>query len=168
MRVTEPLRATHTGLLPHIEELRSAAELVGDADWATLRAAVDRNVAFLEAHLLPHIATEDLVIYPTVDRVVGSPATATMRREHGEITALVTELRGVAALLAKAPLDDRQSRGLRRILYGLYTLVKVHVGNEENVLLSLLDERLTPAEAAALFGSLHRAGNGGAVAPARG
>jgi hypothetical protein len=37
------------------------------------------------------------------------------------------------------------------VLYGLYTPVKTHFDNEEEVYLPLLDERLTPGEARRLF-----------------
>jgi hemerythrin-like domain-containing protein len=46
---------------------------------------------------------------------------------------------------------------LRRVLYGLYTLVKVHFAKEEEVYLPLLDARLSEQEAQAMFARMEDA-----------
>ena len=50
-----------------------------------------------------------------------------------------------------------QANALRRVLYGLYALVKVHFAKEEEVYLPLLDARLTPGEAHAMFEAMEAA-----------
>jgi hypothetical protein len=40
------------------------------------------------------------------------------------------------------------------VLYGLHHLVKVHFAKEEEVYLPILDERLSPAEAEAMFAAM--------------
>ena len=59
-------------------------------------------------------------------------------------------------LAAQAP-DAGQASSLRRVLYGLYALVKVHFAKEEELYLPLLDERLSPEEARAMFEAMERA-----------
>jgi iron-sulfur cluster repair protein YtfE (RIC family) len=51
-------------------------------------------------------------------------------------------------------LDDDLANGLRRVLYGLHHLVKVHFAKEEEVYLPILDERLSQAEADAMFAAM--------------
>ncbi len=50
-----------------------------------------------------------------------------------------------------------QAEAFRRVLYGLYTLVKLHFAKEEEVYLPLLDARLKPAEAQAMFANMEKA-----------
>jgi hypothetical protein len=53
--------------------------------------------------------------------------------------------------------DERQVKTLRRILYGLYALVKVHFAKEEEIYLPLLETHLTGDEGRQLFESMERA-----------
>ncbi len=46
---------------------------------------------------------------------------------------------------------------MRRILFGLYALVKVHFAKEEEIYLPLLDARLTEKGAAAMFEAMEQA-----------
>ena len=52
------------------------------------------------------------------------------------------------------------AKALRRVLYGLYALVKVHFAKEEEVYLSILDARLTPEEAHRMFEAMEEAARG--------
>lgn len=152
-RPTEPLRAEHRELLPHIDRLREVADRVGTVPDLTLRADVDDAWGFLTGHLVPHAMAEDEVLYPAVARILGSPkATATMARDHVAVVELIDEL-GVLRHAA----TEEHGRDLRRILYGLHALVGTHFAKEEEVYLPLLDEHLTPDDAAALFASMERA-----------
>ncbi|MBI2765883.1 MAG: hypothetical protein HYX53_08230 [Chloroflexi bacterium] len=45
----------------------------------------------------------------------------------------------------------------RRLLYGLYAVIKVHFAKEEEVYLALLDEALPPDEAADMFAAMEAA-----------
>jgi len=157
-RPTEPLREEHRGLLPHIETLLTAADGVDALPAETVRRAVDEAYEFLAAHLIPHAEAEDRALYPVVERVMGAPGvTATMSRDHVEVERLTAELaRARERLAAQAP-DAGQASSLRRVLYGLYALVKVHFAKEEELYLPLLDERLSPEEARAMFEAMERA-----------
>ncbi len=61
------------------------------------------------------------------------------------------------AELLRTPVTGVQVQALRRVLYGLYALVKVHFAKEEEVYLPLLDARLSPAEARQMFAALEAA-----------
>ncbi len=52
-----------------------------------------------------------------------------------------------------------QTKALRRVLYGLYTLVKLHFAKEEEIYLPLLDAHLTPDEARSMFEKMEEAAN---------
>lgn len=151
-RTTDPLREEHAELLGHVDGLRAAADAVGDVTVAELRALVEDGFSFLTRHLLPHATAEDLVLYPEVERLTAPGTTATMRRDHVEVDRLTDELRDLHDRLASGhPMDDWLANDLRRVLYGLYAVVRLHVAKEEEILLPVLDDRLPPDEAPVLF-----------------
>lgn len=157
--VTQPLRDEHKELWPNIEVLRTTADTVGEAPLGVLRRGVDEAYDFLARHLIPHAQAEDRALYPVVQKVMGAPeATATMSRDHVEVGRLTEELDGLRAQLAgAASISAAQAKALRRVLYGLYALVKVHFAKEEEVYLPLLDARLTAPEAQRMFEAMEGA-----------
>ena len=156
--IMQPLREEHQELLPQIERLRAVADLVGDASAETLRHAVDEIYAFLTLHLIPHAHAEDAALYPVVGKLMGAAqATATMSRDHVEVGRLTDELAAVQSEIATSYPDERQAKALRRVLYGLYALIKVHFAKEEEIYVPLLEARLTGDEARELFEAMEHA-----------
>ena len=152
-----PLHVEHEQLLPHIEALRSAGDAVGRVGHHQLLALVDDALAFLVNELIPHAEAEDKALYPVVAQLMGaSNATATMSRDHVEVGRLTHELQELRGQLdaTYGKMMDVQ-RDIRRVLYGLYTLVKVHFAKEEEVYLPLLEAGLTPSETDDLFVHMH-------------
>ena len=139
---TQQLRDEHKELLPHIESFCTVADSVGDAPIDRLRKDVDTVYDFLIRELIPHAQAEESALYPTVGRLLCTEdSTAPMRRDHTEIWKLTQELAPLRQQLSKA--DALTLKALRRILYGLYALVKVHFAKEEEIYLPLLDSRLS-------------------------
>jgi hemerythrin-like domain-containing protein len=156
--LTGPLREEHRVLLPHVEQLRQAADLVGSESLADIRLEVRESLRFLNGHLLPHAHAEEAALYPVVGQVMGSPdATATMSRDHIEIARLIEELEHLERRMAPDETDEPLERELRRILYGLYALVSVHFRKEEEVYLPLLVARLSAHEAEIMFHNMETA-----------
>ena len=156
--VTQPLREEHKELLPHIEALRSAGDSVAEVPLESLRHSIDQVHEFLTHHLLPHAQAEEQALYPVVARILGAPeATATMRRDHVEVGRLIEELTSLRAQLSSGGLSASLARDLRRVLYGLYTLVKTHFVKEEEVYLPLLDVHLAESEAHRMFAAMEEA-----------
>jgi cyclophilin family peptidyl-prolyl cis-trans isomerase len=90
--------------------------------------------------------------------LMGAPeATATMSRDHAAFGRLVEELGALQAQMDGASLRETQEKALRRVLYGLYAVVKIHFAKEEEVYLPILDGRLTADEAHQLFEAMGRA-----------
>ena len=123
-----------------------------------LRRDVDRAYDFLAHHLLPHAQAEDAALYPTVQQVLGSPdATRTMSRDHVEVGTYIAELASLRKGLGGGSLNPEQTAQLRRVLYGLYAILKLHFAKEEEVYLPILDQRLTPESAQEMFEKLEAA-----------
>jgi iron-sulfur cluster repair protein YtfE (RIC family) len=118
----------------------------------------------LQAHLIPHAQAEEAALYPVVARLMGAPnGTATMTRDHVEVGRLTDELGAL-----RAAWDDSAANRIeaRRLLYGLYALLRVHFAKEEEIYLPLLDERLSAEEAQAMFAAMEEAaGTAKAAAP---
>lgn len=156
--LTQPLREEHAELRPRIETLRSVADSVGVVGSAELATRVAECRDFLAGHLLAHAQAEEAALYPAVEQAMGcADATQTMRLDHAEIRRLAGSLGELELRLRARPLDAGGERDLRRVLYGLYTLVMLHLGKEEDAYLPVLDRRLTAAQAAEMFERLHAA-----------
>jgi iron-sulfur cluster repair protein YtfE (RIC family) len=157
--MTEPLRAEHKELLPQVESLRIAGESIHVHLFSpTIREQVEIAYKFLTRELIPHARAEDLALYPVVQKVMGAKeATATMSRDHLEVDRLTAELGDMLIKLDHAAITDEQANSMRRILFGLYALVKVHFAKEEEIYLPLLDARLSEKDAAAMFEAMEHA-----------
>ena len=155
---TQPLRDEHKELFPHVDRIRQVAELIGDAPIAEIRRGVEEVYDFLANHLKPHAEAEEAALYPVVQKFLGSPdATKTMTRDHVEVGFYIEELASLRNDLTGEALTTTQIKSLRRVLFGVYGLVKVHFAKEEEVYLPILDQRLTPESAQEMFGAMEAA-----------
>lgn len=157
-RITEPLREEHKELFPHVETLRQAADALSGGDETAFREKLDDANAFLVGHLIPHATAEEQALYPVVAGAMGAElATRTMSRDHVEVGRLTEELGRLRRSVGSGAIDEATRNELRQVLYGLYTLVKVHFAKEEEVYLPLLDAKLDEASARAMFDAMEQA-----------
>lgn len=155
---TEPLRAEHRDLLPHLTGLDTTAARLDGLDAADARRELDDTVAFLRGHLVPHAGAEEAVLYPAVETAMGAPgATDTMRADHTEIVARIDRLADAARSIEERWPDAELTRDLVHQLVGLSAILGLHFRKEEEVLLPVLDEHLSDDEASALFARMGHA-----------
>lgn len=141
-RPTDPLRARHRELVGLVDDLRTAAAGASDLDRSAVQQRVARALALLTDGLLPHAKVEEEILYPLVERTLGSPGcSATMRRDHVEIARMTEALRFLEARLRNNPTRDT-IEALRRLLYGLHAVVMLHFAKEEELYLPILDREL--------------------------
>ncbi len=154
MSVTEPLRQEHADLSPHVDELDNVAARLGE--WNAERAhQLATVVAFLREHLVPHARAEEAALYPMVERLTGAPgATDTMRADHVEIVRRIEQLAATTAQVGDGPPSGPHVEELRRRLYGLSAILRLHFAKEEEVLLPVLDAHLSADDAAHLFAEM--------------
>jgi len=156
--LTQPLRDEHKELLPHVEEIRSVANLVGDAPVSALRQQIDETYDFLARHLIPHAKAEDKALYSIVGKSIGtSEAMAPMQFDHVEIGRMTQRLGTLRTQFSGTALKDAQIKELREVLYGLYVLVRTHFVKEEEIYLPILDAKLTSEEAHQMFDAMEAA-----------
>jgi len=156
--ITQPLRDEHKTLYPQIETLRLAGDVVNESLTTLAHDKIEQAYNFLTRHLIPHAQAEEKALYPMVQKVMGAPqATATMTRDHVEVERLTQELGTLRVHKSQLSITFEQVSALRRVLYGLYALVKVHFAKEEEIYLPLLDAKLTAEEAQAMFTAMDAA-----------
>jgi len=160
-RPTEPLRAEHRDLLPHLLGLEVAADDVFAWDRDEARQALSDIVDFLRGHLVSHAQAEERVLYPAVEQALGAPgATDTMKADHVEIVARIDRLAETAATIDRSWPDAALTRELSHQLIGLSAILQLHFHKEEEVLLPVLDASLDADEAEALFARMSEVAHG--------
>jgi iron-sulfur cluster repair protein YtfE (RIC family) len=144
-------RLEHSQLRAGLERLRAVGDSVGHVDDAALRDEVGAVYGFLSHRLLPHFAVEDALLYPAMARLNGYGAAARiMSRDHAEVADATRELADLSGKLERSTFGAAETTELRRILYGLYQLLKNHMANEEEVCLPALDAALSEGQVRAL------------------
>jgi hypothetical protein len=135
-------------LVAHVERLHGLAEMV-DAETAfALRAGLDEEWPFIEGGLLPHIEAVESTLYPRLEALMGPRHSMDpMRDEHAEVRRLVATVGDHRRVLGERPLERDEAMALRRALYRLHALMRVHLA-EEAMYLRVLDEHLTDEERA--------------------
>ena len=123
------LREAHEVALVAVEEIRTVADGLTrhDCDLAPVTALLDD----LERDLVPHERQEDEELVPIVARALGRPATAGFRRTHAEIVHQVSRLRGLLEDIDPDDVRPADVTELRRLLYGLYAVCRLHNAQEE-------------------------------------
>jgi iron-sulfur cluster repair protein YtfE (RIC family) len=156
--LTQPLREEHKELFPSVDQIRQVAELIGQASVTEIQQGVEEVYDFLAYHLKPHAEAEETALYPVVQKVLGSPdATKTMSRDHVEVGRYIEELASLKEKLNETAITLEQTQSLRRVLYGVYALLRVHFAKEEEVYLPILDQHLTPGSAQEMFEAMEDA-----------
>jgi len=150
--ITQPLRDEHKALYPQVEVLRLAGDVVNESLTSLAHDKIEQSYNFLTRQLIPHAQAEEKALYPMVEKAMGAPqATATMSRDHVEVERLTEVLGTLRVHRTQLSITFDQVMALRRVLYGLYILVKLHFAKEEEIYLPLLDAKLTAEEAKAMF-----------------
>ena len=154
---TEPLRAEHRDLLPHLQGLETIADEVDRWNADEAAHVLGEIVGFLRGHLVPHARAEEQVLYPAVEDAMAAPgATATMRADHAEIVTRIDRLADTAATVATRWPDDTVAHDVTHQLVGLSAILLLHFRKEEEVLLPVLDATLGSDDAAALFARMDK------------
>jgi hypothetical protein len=147
----------HARLMPHVDRLLLLAEAVGHVDCEALHALFDTEYQFVVGQLVPHMDTIEAELYDRLEDLMGGRHTmAPMRQEHATMRALVAELGTYRGHAETCSWSGPEGMALRRALYRLHALLKIHLAEEE-LYLGVLDRNLTAAERARLVRALDHA-----------
>lgn len=132
------LKTQHDAMGAVVEQIRAVADSLTtqDHDLAPARALLHR----LETELLPHERADEELLVPLVARALGGTnATADMSRTHAEIEHLISRLHRLVNGLEK-DIRPEDIIELRRLLYGLYAVLRLHNALEEEGAFSLVPD----------------------------
>lgn len=136
-------RDEHRLLLPEVDRLRRVADRLEELSPPAARRELQEIRTFLVEKLVPHEEKEDASVYPLVARRIGGhDPTAAMSRAHLEISHLVRLYGRLLDELPEGPvgpLAPDDLRDLRRVLYGLHAILRLHFAQEEEQYLPLLE-----------------------------
>jgi Hemerythrin HHE cation binding domain/haloacid dehalogenase-like hydrolase len=143
--LAQRFKTEHTALRPDVEAIRAAADAIGVAP-NNRGMAMARDVHhLLVEEIEPHEEAEDAQLYPVLARVLGgADPTGTMSRAHVEIAHLIRRLGRLLDDIGAAEPDDDDLIELRRLLYGLHAILRLHFAQEDEGYLSLADDANTP------------------------
>jgi heavy metal translocating P-type ATPase len=140
------LKAEHMAVKPIVEHVRAVAdELTGTSqDLASARRLLEQ----LDNQTIPHERAEQRELYPALARAMGgSDPTGTLSRSHAEIEYQVGRLRRLLDELADSPPEPEDIVELRRLLYGLYAVLRLHNAQEEEAAFTLIPELVNSTDA---------------------
>ncbi len=122
----------HERLMTQVDRIPALGDLVGASPTDALRARLDELVPFLTGTLVPHVDAAEKTLYPELERLQQNAHSMTpMRREHDQIRHLVDDLASLRRTFDAGSPGIRDMVALRRSLFGLYALLKVHLAEEE-------------------------------------
>jgi soluble P-type ATPase len=132
--------AEHAALAADVEQLRTAADAIGvlPDDQAVDKAR--KAYQLLVAEVGPHEAAEEEELYPVIARVIGgSDPTGPMSRAHIEIAHRIRRIGTLLASASSQQSEPDDMADLRRLLYGLHAILRLHNAQEEESYLSLAE-----------------------------
>jgi heavy metal translocating P-type ATPase len=129
--------ADHQLIAQTVERVASVADHVADSSH-DLNAVKDL-IAELERDLIPHELSEETQLLPMMSGALGgSEALIGISRTHAEIEHQVLILRRLVTGMGSGPVDPDDVLELRRRLYVLYGVLRLHNAQEEEEIYSLI------------------------------
>jgi heavy metal translocating P-type ATPase len=128
------LRAEHRTLQSGLDRLRVLADRIEAMPPGAALTELQSLRRFLEDELLPHELSEEHDVYPLLaGAAADEDPTGPLRHTHREIFRLVRLLSSAADSLPEQGPGAEDLAELRRLLYGLHAVMRMHVAQEEEV-----------------------------------
>ena len=129
----------HERIMFHVDQMPGVADRLLTARTDDARSSTAAIRDFLTGTLLPHIDAAERTLYPELERMFQNRhSMAPMRREHDEVRRLVAEYARLTDQLGAEPITLARTLGLRRVMFQLYGLMKIHLA-EEDAYLRIID-----------------------------
>jgi heavy metal translocating P-type ATPase len=147
--VGDRFRDEHREFVPWLARIRTVADRLESYSPAEARDELQQIRWFLTERLPQHEEEEEAAVYPVVSKLMGGEdPMGTMARAHLEIDHLS---RVFVHLVDDVPPEGPAAEDLvdlRRVLYGLHAILRLHFAQEEEAYSWLASESLEPEEAA--------------------
>ncbi len=138
-------RDEHLAIRFDLDQLRAAADGLDTLEPPEALAAVRSIHRMLVEEVEPHERAEEALLYPALNRVIGGEdPTGAMSRAHVEITHQIRRLDQLLDDIGPEGPDQVDLVELRRLLYGLHAILRLHTIQEDENYLSLGDDTGAP------------------------
>jgi heavy metal translocating P-type ATPase len=130
--VAERFREEHRRFAPELHRIRSVADRIDELPPQEAREELDAIRSFLVERLPQHEEEEEAAVYPVVAKLMGGEdPMASMARAHVEIDHLTRVFRSLVDDLPSGVPSPDDLVDLRRVLYGLHAILRLHFAQEE-------------------------------------
>ena len=131
--VAERFRQEHRQFAPELQRIRSVADRLEALSPDEARAELEAIRVFLVDRLPEHEEAEEAAVYPVVASLMGGEdPMASMARAHVEIAHLTRVFRSLLDDLPSGGPSAEDLTDLRRVLYGLHAILRLHFAQEED------------------------------------
>jgi P-type E1-E2 ATPase len=121
----------HREFLPELAKIRTTADRLGELPPEEMRAALEEIRWFIVERLPRHEEEEEAAVYPIVATLMGGEdPMSSMARAHVEIEHLARVYRSLLDDLPPEGPGPDDLMDLRRVLYGLYAILRLHFAQE--------------------------------------
>ncbi len=122
----------HKAFGPELARIRETADRLGEMDAARTRDELEAVRVFLAERLPAHEEEEEAAVYPLVAGLVGGEdPMSSMARAHVEISHLTRVYQRLLEDLPPEGPGHDDLMDLRRVLYGLHAILRLHFAQEE-------------------------------------
>jgi soluble P-type ATPase len=139
--VAERFRTEHREFQPELQRIRRTADRLESMPAEEVRVELENVRVFLAERLPTHEEEEEAAVYPLVAMLMGGEdPMSSMARAHVEIEHLTRVYRTLVDDLPAGPIDADDLIDLRRVLYGLHAILRLHFAQEEEAYAWLASE----------------------------
>ncbi len=140
--ISATLVEEHRRLAGGIARLRTTADRLGTLTPAETMRELRALGAFLTDDLLPHEQEEDETVHPALAKAMGNDeATAAFHGTHNEIYRLARTFGELVEMLPDEGPEPEDLAELRRVLYGLHAILRLHQSQEEELYAAVSDSQ---------------------------
>jgi iron-sulfur cluster repair protein YtfE (RIC family) len=131
---SERMRLEHQELQDLLDRIRTLAERLDRQGSEGVRSGLRELDRLLQEQLLPHERQEEADVYPLVANLLGGrDPMAALSRTHREIVHLVKVYSRLIADLPAQGADPALWSDLRRVLFSLEAILRLHIDQEDEV-----------------------------------
>jgi Hemerythrin HHE cation binding domain/haloacid dehalogenase-like hydrolase len=128
------LKEEHTRLLGIVDHVGRLADQAGNISTPAMKAELAALRTSLRDRLLPHESEDEASLYPFVARLIGGEdPMASMSASHREIYRLCRSIDRLARSLSEVEHEPSVTQDLRRNLYALDAVLRLHFAQEEEI-----------------------------------
>ena len=149
----------HARIQMHVDRLPVLADEMGKVGIDAFIADFEAECAFISTQLMPHMEAIETSLYVELERLMAHRHSMDpMREEHARLRDLFGSLCHYRRSIERGEFEPDDEVALRRVLYRLYGLLKVHLAEEE-MYLTVVDREVSDLDKEVLTRALDHAGS---------